>query len=294
MNATLYNPCPDGLPAKAWECLRRNKAFRKRAERFQKLRTERTKLQSVLTCRTWLHRMQHPLARVALECLFPMDHEKEKWLRVVFTVDTKWPDTPEHFREAFASVLTPLDAGAEQDPWAPPTRSQYVLPMRIPPPPKGILGRINSPKGQDELVAWLLQYERLLKEGAWSIPQTIRDPAHRKAVMAELGKAMPKARLSAGPETQRGSSFLGTEADWDTWLFITALRKKSGLSLLKAEPLASWRRFDPKGYWKCPAGDRPYKVGVPAIHKSVHHITKSRKAVDEAIKSVYPITNEIG
>ena len=136
MSRTLYNPCSDGLAAKAWECLRRNSAFRGRADRFKKIRSEKNASEAVLLQQAWLARIQHRLAEVAFSHLFPVDLEKCRLLPVRFDVDTTWPKTSCRFRADFSACLKPRVAGEKIDPWAPPSPSLYVLPTRIEPPPK--------------------------------------------------------------------------------------------------------------------------------------------------------------
>jgi hypothetical protein len=298
MPPDLYNPCPDGLPAKAWECLRRNKAFRKRSDRLKELRAEETESNAAHLQRIWLQRVQQPIAHVALSHLFPLDIEKDKILRARFNVDTLWLKTSGAFRAAFASVLTPESAGEKTDPRIAPPLSVYVLPKRISPPPRGIIGRLTSEEGRSELAAWLLLWEPVLKAGAWSIPQKIRDPAHRNAILDELRKATPIAELPAGPDTKKGSGYLGTEADWDTWLFISDLQTRVGISRLKAEYQAAWRRFDFKSYSDWPEAERlsnSAEYAAESVHeRNAHHITRSRQTVDNAIKSIYPRRKFLG
>ena len=103
------------------------------------------------------------------------------------------------------------------------------------------------------------------------------------------------SRIASRPGQQKGSGYLGTEADWDTWLFISDLQTRVGISLLKAEYQAAWKRFDFESYSDWPEAERlsnSAEHAAESVHeRNAHHITRSRQTVDNAIKTIYPRQN---
>lgn len=278
MNPGPYNPTNDGPEAKAWECLRRNKAFRSRADRLGKVLTgefipganpDRIPGPSYapMVREKWLHSIQSGPARLALEFLFPAEQASG------FDVETPWPQTPAIFRAGLTSIM------------------EGVMPEVILPPPRELLGRLTSADARLKLAGWF-NYARPLMAAnqAVSIPAAIRDPQHRKVVIAAILKRVPQPFLKAAPRTQRGSSYLGSDTQWRAFL-MAEYYEGMGASRLHARNLVALFLYEKDTYHGLTEPQRLSEQGKAAVKeiaaKYGERVGDYIRAIKEAIGSIY-------
>ncbi len=129
MNLPVYNPCDDGIPAKVWELLRRNKAFKEKTEELSNFQENEARWKKFMsgkkednyfaeTAWNWMHepvriprglgpkegqsqRLGPRIEEDQVEFLEEYDEDKEQG-RAPLKLDSTWPDTPRGFQKAYS------------------------------------------------------------------------------------------------------------------------------------------------------------------------------------------------
>lgn len=206
MNSELYNPCSDGIPAKLWECLRRNRRFRidlKRARRL--LQNDLGKYRD-----DPIHSLSNTneIADFAMQYLLRETAEVgEKVKARHFGEDTPWQHAPRRFRAQMQRVVF----------------HQGLLPSQVV-PPRFIESDphfdTDSKTPGDRLVSgrWVRYAHHIWEKfNVIAVPRVVEDDSHRTEILKELEKALPKTNARE-LWFKPGGMILGTAKAWDVFL----------------------------------------------------------------------------
>ena len=128
MNLPVYNPCKHGIPAKVWELLRRNKAFKEKTKELNSFQGKEGRREKFLSVKeennyfagvawNWMHepviippgrgskegqpqRLGPRIRKDQGEFLEAYEEDKRKD-RAPLKLDSTWPNTPRGFQNAF-------------------------------------------------------------------------------------------------------------------------------------------------------------------------------------------------
>lgn len=261
--AEPYNPCGDGLVAKIWECLRRNEKFRALLTRLRKAVADGGDAHDEVV---GLIRI-NSFAFIASGLLTAPS-------KFADIESASWPSLSPELQRQFASFMNDYVPG----------------PFRLAPPPFDLSAL--SPEGSEhvELVAWLASNEMIWGDyDIVAVPKTVRDDLHRKEILAQLEAMMPPAKRRGVHLKGRGR-ILGTEREWDTFLFVEA-SEAAAVSREVAFEQAAWRFFKADDYRRF-SGNRLGPEGRK-LAKRVHlkqgsHVSNRYQAIKSAIESVFP------
>jgi len=202
------------------------------------------------------------------------------WLSVDPALDLgkTWPQLPVALQENLASKFRP----SKPRPWIGPTLSACYSGDRF-----------DLDKASRKLVMaenFLRHYRTI------AVPRFIRDSEHRKAILAEIRKLIPKARRDAR-WLKRTGRMLGTEAEWNVFLFVRA-SETPNTSFLCACELAAWKFFRTTGvptyaeviktHPDFPTSPKGKPYAEHAYAKQGPHVLNRIGAIKAAILSVYP------
>jgi hypothetical protein len=255
-----YNPALHGLPAKAWECLRRNQEFRDVIKAARASREEipdevliaiyETSTSASKAASFLLHRCGQP-----------------------FDLGRPWPDFPLSLKKEFENLFSTKRKYSFGDDFAS-FSGGGSLPYVVDSIPEG--ADIISPVGHT-LVA---------------IPNHIRDPRHRAAVIQSLSKLVSQPSTRDVRTAANNGRILGSESEWRGFLLVEQWQTSAGFMPGKAANLAAWEL-----YGDAPFGDRAearakaaehFLSEHPKSHKRRSKVLEQVKAIETAIKSVYP------
>jgi hypothetical protein len=227
MHPEFYNPCQDGFPAKVWECLRRNEEFKAAFKDIAEAPNSEDRL----------------LKYEALKYLAERDEEENyyadvvlSWLSVDPALDLgkTWPQLPVALQEQLASKFRL----SKPRPWIGPTLSACYS---------------GDGFDLDKASRKLVMAENFLRHyRTIAVPRFIRDSEHRKTILAEIRKLIPKASRDARHLKPTGR-ILGTNAEWNAFLLTETWRAK-GCSLQQAANLATWEIYRRGSFLKCSEG----------------------------------------
>ena len=193
-NQRPYNPANDGLPAKVWECLRRNREFKERFSSVKSIAEGEQRHEELLSA-------QHDAeltANLAAEFVFG---ELER-----FDLGKTWPELPEDLRERYAQLFATTTA---HDPYDPRDAFKgrgtmpYVLdPAHLPP---------DAPYPEGHVLI--------------AVPAYIRDSGHRKAVIKSLDQLVNQPATDLREvHFKPGGKVLGTSRAWADYLVDELLK----------------------------------------------------------------------
>lgn len=269
-----YNPCSDGLPAKAWECLRRNSEFRRLLNRERAIPLQSRAMSWMATTAN----EQNHLASAALCYLLPTQNiESTQCVDVTnpqVNEDMPWPQTPSEFRGALERALS----------------FHLPLPIEISPPPVEAMGRLASSDGRAPLVDWLAEANRTWRNyDVVAVPKFVRDTEHRKSIEKDLRERVRVTARKGRTFTDKGSAF-GTEREWDIFLFV---ERQMALGDSK---LAAWRKAAVEFYGGTALASKklltPEKFAQIADQTDTRqstHIANRVAAVERSVNDAYPV-----
>ncbi len=296
-----YNPCGDGLPAKIWECLRRNPDFRSVASRALAFPSRRPPPK-------WYRYLlgdlygKNRFAYAALPPVGSMDREpKTEVIYFYAEMDIKdarlaqyqanpvrldpdfcWRDAPLFLRQGIEVAYDELQN---------PLPFEIALPKLHPHTP------IKFESVREKV---LNSYRKSLCERWWSecvvvtIPKFIRDTNHLRLVRKRLDSFVPRPRLL--PHLVKKSSFLGSPKQWDAYLITEHFRPSvPGESAAEKEKnaryYATWYSKNKRDFEDWPESKLKSRIGLEqakSYAKYVGHTNTSVEAIDAAIQSTYP------
>jgi len=278
MPANHYNPWHDGLPAKAWECLRRNTAFKNNCENIWDVNEDDV---------AWNPNENHPFHLAAFVIASGFDPERPHDEPHSFTLfasriaDIPWRDLEEKQRTKLSEAIM----GHTLDRFAVPE-----VPMINP-----IVAHPSYSEVESTAFFFKLDWYQATHE-LIAVPKFIRDPDHRNSIIAKFAEILGKPRAAKNYRSPRNST-LGTEADWDAYLLYKewiaedyphgtacslaaveryeepSIRQDFGVDPIKRKQEVKKRLAAPKGL-----------TGIKYKTK----IERQVKRIERAIKSVYP------
>ena len=251
MNLPVYNPCNHGIPAKVWELLRRNKAFKEKTEElnsFQGIEGRREKFLSVKeennyfagVAWNWMHepvriargrgpkegqpqRLGPRIGDDRVEFLEEYEADKSQG-RAPLKLDSTWPDTPRGFQNAFKAK------------WADYTDVYEIVPSGLYPNedaiPPGIETAPALPHEDHSQAAlescfsdtalywhWTVNTNRL-----FAVPRvSMRDKSSRDKIIKLITEKLKED--SPRPKVQ----LFGTELQWKSFLAVEHFRTSESL-----------------------------------------------------------------
>ena len=252
MNLSDCNPCNHGIPAKVWELLRRNKAFKEKTEElnsFQDIEGRREKFLSVKeennyfagVAWNWMHepviiprglgpkrgqpqRLGPRIGEDQVEFLEAYEEDKRKD-RAPLKLDSTWPNTPRGFQNAFKAK------------WADYTDVHEIVPSELYPNeneiPPGIETAPALPHKDHSQAAlescfsnmalywhWTVKTNRL-----FAVPRvSLREKSSRDKIIEFITEKLKEG--SPEPKVQ----LFGTKAQWRSFLAIEYFIKSDSLS----------------------------------------------------------------
>ena len=255
MSLSIYNPCEDGIPAKIWELLRRNKVFQEKTKELKSFREKgrekamwsqsryvnKEKNSFAKIAWHWMHTPVTVPSRLALKKGIPVRigpilindqvqanleylEDKRKG-RARLKIDSSWPDTTRGFQDAF---------NAHWSRYIPDTfeivpSGFYEKEDEIPP---GISlapdllyyesARQADDRGDDAVTYWNFA---AANNRLFAVPRfTIRGKSSRKKIIKFITEKLEEEPLA--PKVQ----LFGTEAQWRSFLAVEYFRKSDSLS----------------------------------------------------------------
>ena len=251
MNPSIYNPCEDGIAAKVWELLRRNKAFQEKTRELKSFRGnggEWKKFMFTLNennpfayvAWNWMHepiiipcklepqRGQRKLMgpRIGKDQFFNEYEEDKRKGRAPLRLDSTWPDTPRGFQNNYRAK------------WADYTDVREIVPSEFYPNkdeiPTGIEIAPDLPADETRPKAGNVKiYAETAHHWHWAVKDnrvfaiprvSIRGKSSREKIIEFISEKLEED--SPPPKVQ----LFGTEAQWKSFLAIEYFLKSDSLS----------------------------------------------------------------
>ena len=193
MPVTHYNPCTDGFPAKAWECLRRNEAFKKQLEEITKLKDPDD--------RHWTGEgYAYEAERIGNEFAALIFSSAKDW-----NTNTCWKDLPRKKQNDFASKFRKgrKISLSSQDFFTGEELAAHT--------PECINSEKNVAENLEEINFLREHYDFI------AVPKNIIHDAHRLKILDDISALIPTVPKKIVTYKPTGST-LCTEQEWSTFL----------------------------------------------------------------------------
>ncbi len=252
MSLPVYNPCKHGIPAKIWELLRRNKAFKEKTEELNNLQGNEGRREKFLSVKeennyfaevawNWMHepviiqrglgpkegqpqRLGPRIGEDQSKFLEAYEEDKRKD-RAPLKLDSIWPNTPRGFQNAFKAKWTDYTDVHEIVP-----SELYPNENEIPP---GIETAPALPHKDHSKAAlescfsdtalywhWTVKTNRL-----FAVPRvSLREKSSRDKIIKLITEKLKEG--SAPPKVQ----LFGTKAQWRSFLTVEHFRESDSLT----------------------------------------------------------------
>jgi hypothetical protein len=282
-----YNPCDDGFAAKVWECLRRNRIFRRA---LKKHRAPNATPPSVGT--SFFVSERNKWARYALIHLVPSQAYPEKIYakrqskidQPKFTEEEAWPTTSEDFRCHLELI--------HQE------RNRLLKPLL--PPPFEIIWKLTK---QTEPVSYkdvLAVWDWLAQEAhrAWEenlvlvVPKQVMDTNHKRRLIAEFTQLLSPPSADARWTKARGR-LLGSWRKWRSFLLVESW-ERLGLARDEATNITAFECYDGVHFGRTDEqrlGNFRRDYRNVSRHKRFSKVEDDVRAIEACIASVYPDFN---
>jgi hypothetical protein len=304
-----YNPASDGFTAKAWECLRRNKAFQSDWARalldrcddsvkvWQKIKSPNPNIEELSRyldnpakpINVFKSRMAtHPFYQAVFEPLVewsqvePEDKETCHYRARSLDLGMTWPDIHPDTRGYLENGLCPYGAF----PVATPDRAE-IDPY----------GKDYNPAKAKEFLSNLttdLDTHRII-----CVPVTVWDREHKERIISEVADLLGKPLAKDARWLKDNGRTLGSEAEWRAYLLVEQWREPRGANygVGMAANLAAWEIYGKEDFGIEPQdrikAAKAFREGCSKTHKYTSKVDKQVKLVERAIKSVYPVFDPI-
>ena len=264
MKAMPYNPCADSFPAKAWECLRRNKSFLKVLDCIKSSTDEEQRHDEISYAQYEADKIGNDLADLVFS-------KHECW-----NTRFSWKQLAKAQRKKFEALFgkqTPLNiskpapfSGAEYSPFA----------VEL------------APTDSDQLAS-IQEYHILI-----AVPKAVRHKQHHDQIVADIEKLVPQSSAKA-IHLKPGGRRLGSKKDWDAFLLAERWRSQK-FNPVEAQLLAAHELFG-EDFGSTKEQRRknaePYfrRTGSNAKtpkHHSHFETGKMIKNIETSIESVFP------
>ena len=208
MPATHYNPCTDGFPAKAWECLRRNEAFKKQLEEITKIKDPDDRHWTGESYAYEAERIGNQLAALIFS-------SAKYW-----NANTCWKDLPRKKQANFASKFRKGRKGSLSSGYC--FTGEELAAYR-----PDCINRENITAEDLQEINFLCEYYDFI-----AVPKKILHDKHRIEILDDIDAQIPKSLFRAITLKNDGR-WLGTKSDWDIynlyegWMNLGFLHKVS-------------------------------------------------------------------
>ncbi len=300
-----YNPASDGFTAKAWECLRRNKAFQSDWARalldkcddsvkvWQKIKSPNPDIEELARyldnpakpINVFKSRMAtHPFYQAIYAPLVewsqvePEDretcHDRARSLDLSMTWPEIHPDTQGYLGNAFSRY--------DASPVETPNRAE------IDPYHKGC-----SPVATKKFLSDFAT--NLDTHRAIYVPATVWDRKHKEDILREVSELLGAPLAKDARWLKDNGRALGTKAEWHAFLLIEQWRSREwgGYGTTKAANLTAWEIFEEEVFGDTVSqrkeSARAFLSSCTKLHRYTSNVEKRFAQIEHAIKSVYPV-----
>lgn len=280
----LYNPCDDGFAAKVWECLRRNRTFRKILETNRQPNPNNSRSSD-----GFLASEENPWARIASwhlipERAFPQllpGREPKMKESATFNEETPWPETTSAFKSQYELIQS--------------ERARGLTPVQFPPfeSIRSLFGGPGNTSDQNILSVhnWLSIEARALwrSNTVIGVPKQVFDTQHRKRLIAEFTALLSQPSADARWTKARGR-LLGKKSQWQSFL-IAEKWMRLGFDPADAANLTAFENYDQVHFeWTERKRLQHAKRELKNVkrHKRFSKVADDVRAVEACIASVYP------
>ncbi len=280
-NPLGYNPAEDGFPAKAWECLRRNKAFYddlnlSHAKSEEDALSLAEDFKAHMQSNSFYRAIYSPL----VEWSWGDPDEKEDWYHLTRCLDlgTAWPKIHPDTRDLIEDSLSPHEALNFETP-----NFEEIDPY------KKNFSDAKAKKFLSELANSLETHRLIL------LPATVWDRQHKGRILAEVSEILGNPMAKDARWLKNSGRALGSEAEWRSFLLVEQWRNPrcGNYGPGMAANLAAWEIYGGEDF-----GEEP-KVRLGAARAFLKHCEKFQKhaatvekhvrLIEKAVSSVYPV-----
>lgn len=280
---TPYNPASDGFTAKAWECLRRNKEFRKDLH----LDDADSEDDAVDLLHIFQTRMAtHPFFAAIRDPLIDLseawddsgDPEPAYYYLRSLSIHMSWPE------------IHPITQGGLED-----GLGRYgAFPIEI--PDRSAIDpddKKYSPDKAEKLLADLAS--NLDTHRAIYVPATVWDRRHKEDILREVAELLGVPLAKDARWLKNRGRALGTEAEWRAFLLVEQWRSREcgKLGPTIAANLAAWEIYAGESFGNTCTERKEaaenFRQECHKLHQHTATIERRVRRVEQAIKSVYPI-----
>lgn len=289
-----YNPCSDSLPAKVWECLRRNRQFKDHFTLAKDCADEEQRHDEYMG-------LEHEADENGNKAAAFIFATAPEW-----DIDQPWPKQPEERRTGFAALFStegsyhPCDpnpvfvGGGALPKCVEPFDLDALLPLKGPLPPEaGFNERRVAP---DKCIQFISELADIQEHHVLiAVPKHIRDDGHRKKVLDAIGKLFPEDPSRRAVYLDPVGRVLGTEREWHDFLVHEMWRERLPLGLSDLLPgICELARKERRQYQQAASGQF---VGLAkSLIDHIDDLTTRRGAdvrdriarIERAIDQVYP------
>lgn len=235
MPAYLYNPCSDGLAAKAWECLRRNDAFLKWCAALEKEAESAAEAQAeecpeMSTSSYTGEEAADPFIQAVYYCMHTQYHSRSGLSDASLSITQSWPDIIAIMREKISDAF---ERGKATHFHVPKLPQINLFKPKAMYPSSRFRGLLTSLEGI-ELTHHLI-----------AVPKFVWDPAHKKQIKAEVGVLLNKPFARDVRMLTPIGSMLGSTAEWRAFLLFEQW-KLAGYGRGRALGLVAQEIYAPK------------------------------------------------
>jgi hypothetical protein len=268
-----YNPCRDGLPAKLWECLRRNPKFT--AHLKSKRDVNKTARAAVWAAADT--NGQNAFADIALKFLLPVSYKKDmaEVLKPQLNENTPWSKTQKEFRSQFEQIL--------------PAMLKSPFPLEEPPFALFEIGGLlwpMLPMENGQLKDWVRRAQCTWElYDVIAVPKFIRDSQQRKAVLRSIDEMVRVAKSDARYLKPNGR-FLGAEAEWRAYLCVEQWEHE-GYDRTHAINFTAYTI-----HGKVDAGELPRARNIKK-HKHYSTVEKQVACIERCIEMTFPTIDSL-
>lgn len=270
-----YNPCADGFPAKAWECLRRNREF-------------------LTSCNDWFEahcpddtmdvaqlnfpEESHPFHRGAFRFVMGFDPLLPGEDFPFLDVNNSWPDLEEEIRFSLHDGLLEEDA------------CQVLIPdffgiNRLP----SDISRGSDLKRSEQNFLSILKDQSITHDFI-AVPKFVWNPRHKKEICRQVSEFLNEPCGTVKTIKPTGRT-LGLEKEWDAFLCFEGW-SQLGFVRGRAWGLAAWELLGKQDFGNGP-NERKQRAdefldSTSKEHKYVSDINRHVEKIEACIASVYP------
>jgi len=275
MKDLFYNPCNDGFEAKAWECYRRNKLFKKQNQ------SSPSRTNKVIYTNYIKKMLQGPI-----ECKVPISYwPKNPFHKTIFFYEMVDSFNKVSIRGSKSKINTDIPLLNLNQTWSKvDSRIRKGIELALKGPLANKIDYPISDKTKTDLC-------RSEKKYLIDLPDFIWDNKHKKEVLKQIADLLPKPKVQIKWRKKTGR-LLGTFSQWAIFLIVEDWLNQK-YSMFNAINLAAVEYYSKKNFGINPseraANVRIWLKGLSSKHPSYAKVDKAYRKILAAISSVYPV-----